>query len=317
MNATATQMLGTGAADIARAATLLSQGRLVAMPTETVYGLAADACNDAAVAAIYAAKGRPSSNPLIVHVSDLAMAGDYVDFTPIARDMAQAFWPGPLTLVLPLRSGTSLSDRVTAGLSTLAVRMPETPAARALIQSLGRPLAAPSANPSGKVSPTTAAHVMAGLGGKIAAIIDAGPCQIGLESTIIGFEGGPTLLRPGGLPHEAIERMLDQPLRATSIVTDRPNAPGQLASHYAPDAALRMNATSAEPNEVLVGFGPIEGTQTLSASGDLAEAAACLFDRLRSLDATGATRIAVAPIPDKGLGRAINDRLRRAAAPRD
>ena len=316
MEPLATQYLGQSPADLALAATLLGQGGLVAIPTETVYGLAADATNDAAVAAIYAAKGRPSFNPLIIHVSDIEMAETYARFSDAARDLARTFWPGPLTLVLPVAPDSSLSPRVTAGLNSVAIRLPATRTARAIIAGLGRPLAAPSANPSGKISPTSATHVRAGLDGKIAAVVDAGACDIGLESTILGFEDGVQLLRPGGLPAEAIEAHLGHPLARPQLDHAAPNAPGQLLSHYAPNAHVRLNATTARSDEAHLGFGEIAGDDTLSASGDLEEAAANLFAKLRELDRKGLRGIAVAPIPDHGLGVAINDRLRRAAAPR-
>ena len=316
MEPLATQYLGQSPADLALAATLLGQGGLVAIPTETVYGLAADATNDGAVAAIYAAKGRPSFNPLIIHVSDIEMAETYARFSNTARDLARTFWPGPLTLVLPVVPDSSLSPRVTAGLNSVAVRLPATRAARAIIAGLGRPLAAPSANPSGKISPTSAAHVRAGLDGKIAAVVDAGACDIGLESTILGFEDGVQLLRPGGLSAEVIEAHLGHPLARPQLDHSAPNAPGQLLSHYAPNAHVRLNATTARSDEAHLGFGEIAGDDTLSASGDLEEAAANLFAKLRELDRKGLRGIAVAPIPDHGLGVAINDRLRRAAAPR-
>ena len=299
---------------IARAARLLQDGALVALPTETVYGLGADARNGEAVAGIYAAKGRPSFNPLIVHLPDIDTAKRYVDWTEEADRLAQAFWPGALTLVLPLKPDSGLSSLVTAGLPSLAVRVPAHPAMRQVLQELGGPVAAPSANPSGKISATTADHVLAGLDGKIAAVLDDGACPVGLESTIIGLTGPrPALLRAGGLPSEAIEATLGQRLEVVDgaeII-----APGQLASHYAPGAAVRLNARTAGPGEVLLGFGEMICDLNLSPSGDLTEAAAKLFDHLHQLDATGQT-IAVAPIPDHGLGRAINDRLARAAAPR-
>ncbi len=299
---------------IARAAKLLQDGALVALPTETVYGLGADARNGEAVAGIYAAKGRPSFNPLIVHLPDIETAKRYVKWTDEADRLAQAFWPGALTLVLPLKPDSGLSSLVTAGLPSLAVRVPAHPAMRQVLQALDGPVAAPSANPSGKISATTAAHVLAGLYGKIAAVLDDGACSVGLESTIIGLTGlRPTLLRAGGLPSEAIEAALGQTLEivdGAEII-----APGQLASHYAPGAAVRLDAETAGPGEVLLGFGTMICDLNLSPAGDLTEAAANLFDHLHQLDATGQS-IAVAPIPDHGLGRAINDRLARAAAPR-
>lgn len=303
-------------AGLARAGALLAEGRLVAFPTETVYGLGADARNDLAVARIYEAKGRPSFNPLIVHLPDLAAARELCEFTPEAERLADAFWPGALTLVLPLKAGAGISRLVTAGLDTLAIRVPDHPVAQGLLKAFGGPVAAPSANPSGKISPTRAAHVLAGLGGRIEAVVDGGECGVGLESTIIGCLPQPTLLRAGGLPEEAIEACLGYPLARSVEATDNPVAPGQLESHYAPNGKLRLNANGAEQGEVLLGFGHVDAPINLSPSGDLVEAAARLFGCLHELDTMGAERIAVSPIPDHGLGRAINDRLRRAAAPR-
>ncbi|MDO5657788.1 MAG: L-threonylcarbamoyladenylate synthase [Paracoccus sp. (in: a-proteobacteria)] len=312
-----TPILPPEAERICFAAMQLARGRLVGMPTETVYGLAADATNAQAVAAIYAAKGRPAFNPLIVHAPDLAVAERFAHFDAEARALAQAFWPGPLTLVRPLRQGSGLASLVTAGLDTVALRVPAHPVAQSLLRAFEGVVAAPSANPSGRISPTTAQHVIDGLDGKLAAVLDAGPCTVGVESTIIGWrEGQPTLLRPGGLPAEAIEAALGRPLARLAASNDHnPDAPGQLSSHYAPRAALRMNATAPRPAEYLIGFGDVAGDDTLSESADLTEAAARLFDVLHRADHTGQP-IAVAPIPDHGLGRAINDRLRRAAAPR-
>ncbi|SDC69427.1 L-threonylcarbamoyladenylate synthase [Ruegeria marina] len=310
-----TTQLTADAAGIARAAELLRVGELVAFPTETVYGLGGDARNGRAVAAIYAAKGRPSFNPLIAHVADAAMARRHVIWTEQADRLAAAFWPGPLTLVLPLRDGHGISELVTAGLDTLAVRVPAHPVARALLTDFDGPVAAPSANPSGRISPTTAAHVLAGLAGRIAAVLDGGPCGVGLESTIVGLSGEPTLLRPGGLAAEEVEVVLGHPL-LRQAEGGAISAPGQLLSHYAPRGAVRLEASEARGNEVLLGFGPMECDENLSPAGDLAEAAATLFAALHRLDATGRP-IAVAPVPDHGLGVAINDRLRRAAAPRD
>jgi L-threonylcarbamoyladenylate synthase len=299
---------------IARAAAVLAAGGLVAFPTETVYGLGGDARNGRAVARIFEAKGRPSFNPLIVHVADVAAARRIARFSEAAERLAAAFWPGPLTLVLEARAEAGLSPLVTAGLSTVAIRVPAHPLAQALLRAFGGPVAAPSANPSGKVSPTRARHVLEGLGGRIEAVLDGGACPVGVESTIVGLAGPPALLRPGGLPAEIIEDCLGAPLAAAEGGI---TAPGQLGSHYAPDAALRLDATEAGPDELLIGFGPVAGEMTLSATGDLVEAAANLFHALREADARAAGRgIAVAPIPDRGLGRAINDRLRRAAAPR-
>ncbi len=312
-----TETLAPDEAGIARAARLLAEGELVTFPTETVYGLGGDARSDRAVAGIYAAKGRPSFNPLIVHLPDLAAVDRYAEVGPKARALAQAFWPGPLTLVLPLRTDAGLSNLVTAGLPTVAIRVPAHPLAQRLLRAFGGPVAAPSANPSGRVSPTRADHVLDGLCGRIAAVLDGGPCAVGLESTIILADPEPMLLRPGGVPVEALEAALGQPL-ATGGDARKPTAPGQLASHYAPEAGVRLNATSAEPGEILVGFGPVRGALTLSEAGDLIEAAARLFDILRQADrlAGPGGRIAFAPIPETGLGLAINDRLRRAAAPR-
>ncbi len=310
-----TSRLTADHAGIARAAELLRAGELVAFPTETVYGLGGDARNGRAVAAIYAAKGRPSFNPLIAHVADVDTARRYVVWTEAAVKLASSFWPGPLTLVLPLREGHGISELVTAGLDTLAVRVPAHPLAQALLAAFGGPVAAPSANPSGRISPTTAAHVHAGLDGRIAAVLDGGSCGVGVESTIVGLNGEPALLRPGGLAAEEIEAVLGQPL-TRSAQGDAISAPGQLLSHYAPRGAVRLEASAVQGNEVLLGFGPMDCDENLSVSGDLTEAAANLFAALHRLDATGRP-IAVAPIPEHGLGVAINDRLRRAAAPRD
>ena len=314
MAPTETLHLSASAPDLARAAKLLAAGELVAFPTETVYGLGADARNGRAVAAIYAAKGRPSFNPLIVHVADAETARAFVTWTDAAEKLADAFWPGPLTLVLPLKPGHGISELVTAGLDTLAVRVPAHPAARALLRAFGGPVAAPSANPSGRISPTTAAHVLAGLSGRIAAVVDDGPCPVGLESTIVGLTGTPALLRPGGVAAEEIEAVLGQILAGRD--EGAISAPGQLASHYAPDARVRLNAKAPRKGELFLGFGAMECDLNLSPAGDLAEAAANLFGHLHALDARGHP-IAVAPIPETGLGAAINDRLRRAAAPRD
>ena len=304
---------------LSRAAEMLADGALVAFPTETVYGLGADARNDTAVARIFAAKGRPQFNPLIVHLPDVSVARSIADFPELAERLASAFWPGPLTLVLPLRPASGLSPLVTAGNDTVAVRVPAHPVAHDLLTAFGGPVAAPSANPSGKVSPTRAEHVLEGLAGRIDAVVDGGACGVGVESTIIGFEDGPTLLRPGGLPAEVIEDCLGQPL-ATRSENAGITAPGQLTSHYAPGAPVRLNATSAHGDEVWLGFGPLcEGAAlNLSPTGDLVEAAANLFHHLRAIDelANRGQVIAIAPVPEHGLGRAINDRLRRAAAPR-
>lgn len=302
---------------IAEAAARLRAGELVAFPTETVYGLGGDAANDRAVARIFAAKGRPAFNPLIAHVPDLAAAEREVVFNACARALAARFWPGPLTLVLPRREDCRIALLACAGLETAAVRAPAHPVAQRLLRLVGRPVAGPSANPSGAVSPTSAAHVLDGLGGTVALVLDAGPCPIGVESTVLGFDeaGRPLLLRPGGVAVETIEAAIG-PLQYPADAA-RPQSPGQLESHYAPRARLRLNAGSAAAGETLLGFGPAAGAAlNLSPSGDLAEAAANLFAHLRALDAAGAAVIAVMPIPESGLGRAINDRLRRAAAPR-
>ena len=302
---------------------LLVAGELVAIPTETVYGLAGDATDGAAIQKIYAAKNRPAFNPLICHMADLAMAERYADFSPLARELAEAFWPGPLTLVLPLKPDAGIAPAATAGLRTVAVRVPRGFAGR-LIAETDRPLAAPSANRSGRLSPTTAHHVEADLGDRLELIIDAGPSIVGVESTILKVEDDTiTLLRPGGIPAEAVERLtgfdIVRPAMSGAI-----EAPGMMASHYAPDAAVRLNATHVEPGEALILFGApevgnAEGahvTLQLSETGDTAEAASRLYDVMKQADQSGATSIAVTPIPHDGIGEAINDRLARAAAPR-
>jgi L-threonylcarbamoyladenylate synthase len=300
-----TRILPVTAEAIAEAARVIASSQCVAVPTETVYGLAADATNGAAVAGIYAAKGRPSFNPLIVHVPDLAAAELIAVFDDIARALAAQHWPGPLTLVLPLRPDSGIASLVTAGLPTIAIRVPAHPAMQALLAATGKPLAAPSANASGSISPTRAAHVLKSLGGRTPLILDGGPCERGLESTIVavGEDGALRLLRPGPVD-----------LGLTLHSGDAIEAPGQLASHYAPSKPLRLDANDAAPDEWLIGFGAITGEDSLSASGDLTEAAARLFDCLHRADASAQPRIAVATIPDAGLGAAINDRLRRAAA---
>lgn len=310
-----TEILPANAAGIARAAAMLANGDLVAIPTETVYGLAGDARSDRTVARIYEAKGRPSFNPLIVHLPSVEAARRIAILTPEAERLAAAFWPGPLTLVLPLRPEAGISPLVTAGLDTVAIRLPAHPVAQALLRAFGGPLAAPSANPSGRISPTRPDHVLDGLSGRIAAVLDGGACAVGVESTIVGLAGPAALLRPGGIPAEAIEAVLGHPLAAAG---DGITAPGQLASHYAPAARLRLDVVTPDPDEVHIGFGPVAGDLTLSASGDLVEAAANLFHILREADrrAGAGGRIAAAPVPHHGLGLAINDRLRRAAAPR-
>lgn len=313
-----TQSLGATSDGIAVAADLLRAGGLVGFATETVYGLGGDARNDRAVARIFAAKGRPHFNPLIVHVPDLESALAYARFSDQALEIACTFWPGPLTLVLPLRADAGLSPLVTAGLDSVAIRVPAHPVARALLRAFDGPLAAPSANPSGRVSPTRAAHVLTGLSGRIEAVLDAGPCAVGVESTILGLVDTPQLLRPGGVPVEALEQALGHPL-TTGGSAEKPNAPGQLASHYAPNAGVRLDVTAPRADELWIGFGPDcpNAALSLSVSGDLVEAAANLFHILREADTrASAGGIAFAPIPETGLGRAINDRLRRAAAPR-
>ena len=308
-----TRILPADAKGVAQAARLLRDGGLVAFPTETVYGLGADATNGQAVAAIFAAKGRPLFNPLIVHVADIEEACRHVELSPRAQALAEKFWPGPLTLVLPRRRNSPLSLLVSAGLDSVALRAPSHPAALALLKETGRPVAGPSANLSGQVTATMAAHVADSLGGKVDLILDAGSATLGIESTVIGFDGDrPLLLRPGAVPREEIQDLVG-PLGPPGNLIQ---SPGQLASHYAPRAGLRMNAGEIESGEVLLGFGDAPGAKlNLSEKGDLREAAANLFAMLRELDKV-ATQIAVSPIPDTGIGEAINDRLRRAAAPR-
>lgn len=289
---------------IAEAARLILAGQPVAIATETVYGLAADATNAEAVARIYEAKGRPSFNPLIVHLPDLGEAEKIAILDEEARGLAEHHWPGPLTLVLPLRPGAPIASIVTAALPTIGIRVPAHPAMQALLRASGRPLAAPSANASGSISPTRAEHVLKSLGGRIPLIIDAGPTECGLESTIVRATGGGlAILRPGPIGVEA-------PIASG----DKIEAPGQMTSHYAPSKPVRLNVTDGWDDEFLIGFGEIDGDANLSRSGDLVEAAACLFDLLHQADASPKPRIAVAPVPDQGVGIAINDRLRRAAA---
>ncbi|CAN5373548.1 L-threonylcarbamoyladenylate synthase [soil metagenome] len=308
---------------IAAAASALVRGDLVAMPTETVYGLAADAGNAAAVGRIFLAKGRPRFNPLIVHVPSLPRAEEIAEFSEVARALAEAFWPGPLTLVLPRRKDAPVADLTTAGLDTIAIRVPAHPVALALLEASGRPIAAPSANRSGHVSPTTAAHVVEDLGEAVSVILDAGAAPIGLESTIVGLASGePLLLRAGGLARSKIEAVLGRKLGVAVTDQAAPVAPGMLASHYAPSAELRLDVREVRAGEALLAFGreALPGAEravatiNLSPSGDTSEAAAKFFAGLRDLDRR-AKVIAVAPIPDRGLGEAINDRLRRAAAP--
>jgi L-threonylcarbamoyladenylate synthase len=307
-----TRVVPVGAETIAEAARLIRAGRPVAVPTETVYGLAADATSAAAVAGIYAAKGRPSFNPLIVHVASLEQAELYGVFSETARALAAAYWPGALTLVVPERAANGLAPAVTAGLGTVALRCPAHPAMQALLAAAGRPLAAPSANASGTISPTRAEHVLASLGGRIPLILDGGPTERGLESTIVAVEGEAVrLLRPGPI------RLAGVDAQPPGSGDRRIQAPGQLPSHYAPAKTLRLDAAAAEPDEWLIGFGPVAGDDNLSPSGDLDEAAARLFEALHRADGQDRPRIAVAPIPSDGIGLAINDRLGRAAVPRE
>jgi L-threonylcarbamoyladenylate synthase len=314
-------LVPASAAAIERAARLIRAGELVAFPTETVYGLGGDATNDAAVARIFAAKGRPRFNPLIIHVPGLAEAEALALFDERARVAARRFWPGPLSLVLPRGPECSLSLLASAGLDTVALRAPAHPVAQALLRAADRPIAAPSANRSGRISPTAAVHVAAELGDRVSLILDGGPCAVGVESTVLDLTGPtPALLRPGGITLEQLTAIFG-PLEMAAAGEDAPRAPGRLASHYAPGLTLRLDATGARRGEALLAFGPdalpgFAEVLFLSRSGDLAEAAANLFAMLHRLDRPEFTGIAAMPIPESGLGRAINDRLRRAAAPR-
>lgn len=313
------EMLLPDAAGIARAVEVLRMGGIVALPTETVYGLAADARNDAAVAQVFKAKGRPDFNPLIGHVLDVEQARGIAALSADAVALAQVFWPGPLSMVLPLSATNGLSTQVTAGLNTVAIRVPAHPVMRAVLETFGGPIAAPSANPSGHISPTEAAHVVAGLGAHVAAVLDDGPCPVGVESTILSPGPPPVLLREGGVPREQIEPITG-PL-TVDTTPGRIRAPGQLSRHYAPSVPLHLGGMPP-PGAVTIGFGPGGTTDfTLSPTGNLAEAAARLFKTLHDADAyarmTGAPMIHIAPVPDTGLGRAINDRLCRAAVPID
>ena len=303
--------------EINLAAEALKKGELVAFPTETVYGLGADATSDQAVATLFAVKGRPSFNPLISHVADANAAYALGVFSKGAKKLAEAFWPGPLTVVVPRAAKCPVSLLASAGLPSIALRVPDHPLALELLRAVDRPVVAPSANLSGRVSPTTATHVKRGLGKKVSIILDGGPCTVGVESTVVSFMNArATLLRPGGLEREAIEQVLGHALDVEADST-QPHSPGQMESHYAPHAYLRLEATSPRKGESFLGFGSHDnGPYTLSAHGDLIEAAANLFRMLHELDALGVKAIAVAPIPHEGLGEAINDRLRRAAAPR-
>jgi L-threonylcarbamoyladenylate synthase len=303
----------TSANDISKAASIILDGGLVAFPTETVYGLGADATQDRSVAKIYATKGRPQFNPMISHVEDVEAAFALGEFSGDALKLAARFWPGPLTLVVQRRADCSVSLLASAGLPSLALRVPAHPIALELLRAVGRPVVAPSANPSGRISPTTAAHVRAGLTPDI--ILDGGPCAVGVESTVVSFiDGTARLLRSGGLARDVIEDALSTEL--LEAASGPLHSPGQLESHYAPNAALRLNAMRAETGETYLGFGTHEGVYNLSYAGDVVEAAANLFRMLHEIDALRPSRIAVAPIPHVGLGEAINDRLKRAAAPR-
>ena len=324
-----TLILPAGEAAVAQAARCLADGGLVAFPTETVYGLGADATDPVAVARLYEAKGRPAFNPLIAHVASLEAARGVGRLDPQAIALAWAFWPGPLTLVVPRTRHCAVAELATAGLDTIAIRVPAHPIAGAILHAFGKPVVAPSANLSGHVSPTTAAHVASDLEGRIDLIVDGGPVEVGVESTIVGCFEHPMLLRPGGVPRAAIERVLGrrlaQPPVDAETATAQPLAPGMLASHYAPHTGVRLNATEVEPGEALLAFGPaaitgVDGASAvmnLSAAGDLGQAAANLFGHLRVLDTKAARAIAVMPIPNEGLGEAINDRLRRAAVGRE
>jgi L-threonylcarbamoyladenylate synthase len=329
MTALATRIMRASPAAIEEARAVLAAGGLVAFPTETVYGLGADATDDAAVARLYAAKERPSFNPLIVHVADLAAARRVAAFDDAALRLAGALWPGPLTLVLRRTASCPIGTLATAGLDTVAVRLPSHPVARDILRAFGRPVVAPSANRSGAVSPTSADHVLADLAGRIDLIVDDGPSPLGVESTILACFDGPALLRPGAVPRGVIEsligRDIESPGAAQGFAEARPRAPGMLARHYAPRAAVRMNAVMVAPGEALLAFGPAlpadadraAAILNLSERGLLVEAAANLFAYLRALDDSGVGAIAVMPIPEEGLGEAINDRLHHASAPRD
>lgn len=305
---------------VEEAARLLRQGRLVAFPTETVYGLGAVATSDAAVAAVFAAKGRPAHNPLIVHLKDRAAAHGIARLDARAEALAERFWPGPLTLVVPAAAGSPISPLATAGLTTIAVRVPAHPVARALLAQTVLPVAAPSANPSGRTSPTTAEHVAADLAGRVELVLDGGACPVGVESTVVDLSAPDraVLLRPGGIARTALAETIGEIAEPGTADDDRPRSPGRLRGHYAPRLPIRLDALEVGPDEALLAFGAIapEGaraTLNLSPTGDLAEAARNLFAMLRRLDASGATRIAVVPIPGEGLGEAIRDRLARAA----
>ncbi len=306
-----------------QASGLLAAGELVSFPTETVYGIGADASNGEAVAKIYAAKNRPDFNPLIVHVSDRDSASNYALMNDLAKRLADAFWPGPFTMVLPRKKKCGISSLVTAGLETIAIRVPKNDVAHALISTFNGPVAAPSANKSGKISPTTAHHVEEEFGGELQMIIDGGPCEKGIESTIVAItDNHVTLLRPGSITADDIKKIVGKKINISEIIPPQINAPGQMASHYAPNTKMRLNVSNPQPGECLLAFGDIDNTTdtfnlNLSRSGNLNEAAANLFSMMRKLDAMGFSTIAVSPIPETGLGVAINDRLRRAAAPKE
>ena len=321
-----TDCLAITGESVARGVDILAHGGLVAFPTETVYGLGGDACNADAVAAIFAAKERPAFNPLISHVASAEAAFELGTATPIAACLAEAFWPGPMTLILTRQPDCPIALLTSGGLDKIALRVPAHAEARHLLEAFGGPVAAPSANPSGRISPTRAEHVLAGLGGRIELVLDGGPCESGLESTVIDCTGDTAhILRPGGITREAVAATLTargMTLASESPPTDEdaPASPGQLASHYAPSAPVRLNVTAPEPGMELIGFGETGGAGelglNLSPKGDLQEAAANLFDMMHAADAAGAAVIGVAPVPDRGLGEAVNDRLRRAAVPR-
>jgi L-threonylcarbamoyladenylate synthase len=302
--------------EIFLATAALGRGELVGLPTETVYGLAADATQDSAVALVYAAKGRPSFNPLISHVHDTTAAYALGSFPDDAKKLATVFWPGPLTMVVPRRDGCPVSLLASAGLPSLAIRVPNHPVALELLRAFGKPVVAPSANPSGRISPTSANHVRAGLGDKVSVILDGGPSVVGIESTVVSFmDARPKLLRPGGVARDAVEHVLGYGIAVADAAS--PHSPGQMESHYAPSAMLRLEAVAPRDDETYLGFGDYaHGQYSLSRGGDVLEAAANLFRMLHELDAMGISAIAIAPIPNEGLGEAINDRLRRAAAPR-
>lgn len=306
---------------IKKASDTLKQGEIISFPTETVYGLGADAIDTQAVAKIFSAKNRPSFNPLIVHLPSIEMVEKYVELSPLARSLSEAFWPGPFTMVLPLKKESGISKLITAGLKTVAIRVPTHPVARQLLTEFNGPIAAPSANKSGHISPTTAQHVDEEFGNELGMIIDGGACDNGIESTIVKVENNQLiLLRPGNITKEMIEEKLKTNIETDNKPTDNPIAPGQLKSHYAPNAKIRLNVSNPNNNEAYLAFGnkqSIDNMLNLSQNGNLEEAASNLFSMMRALDKLDINTIAVAPIPKSGLGIAINDRLERAAAPKD